>query len=170
MLRAYVDTNVIVARYKPGDPLHESADRLFGLPEATFYVSPLTLVELYSAFSRVEIESTLPELNLHALVAFCLKDCKLELISKSHLLRAKVAEREFKAPLEYCLAVKLAEQLRLRALDLLHVTYALLLKKAKLADVLITGDEEILEKGDLISAATGVRVRHPKELNSELSV
>lgn len=55
MIKAYVDTSVIVARYKPDDPLHEASENLFKLSEAVLYISPLTIVELYSVLSRVRI-------------------------------------------------------------------------------------------------------------------
>ena len=59
MIKAYIDTNVVVARYKPNDPLHEIAEKLFNLPQVELYASPLTLVELYSVLSRVHIETSL---------------------------------------------------------------------------------------------------------------
>ena len=51
--RLYVDTSVIVARYKPRDEMYNSAESLFNQGGVHFFVSPLTLVELYAVLSRI---------------------------------------------------------------------------------------------------------------------
>jgi len=164
VIKAYVDTSVIVARYKPGDPLHEVSENLFKLSDATLYISPLTLVELYSVLSRVRVEVPVEGLNLHPLIHFIIKDCRLHVISIPLLARRSIAGCGVLAPAEYYLAIGLSHRLKLRTLDLLHIAYALILRRKGMADVMITGDEDILKCGKEILAATGVLVRGPQNL------
>jgi predicted nucleic acid-binding protein len=58
--RLYVDTSVIVARYKPRDELYDSAESLFNQGGIHFFVSPLTLAGLYAVFSRVRDQTHTP--------------------------------------------------------------------------------------------------------------
>lgn len=167
MIKAYVDTSIIVARYKPNDPLHKGADNLFKLSEATLYISPLTVVELYSVLSRVRINALIEGLTLHSLIHFIIKDCRLHVISIPLLAKKGIAGYDIAAPAEYYLAMKLSHQLKLRTLDLLHITYALLLRRKGIASILITGDEDILKRRKEILDATGVLVKDPKDLKCE---
>ncbi|MGC8577032.1 MAG: hypothetical protein ACP5KW_06465 [Thermoproteota archaeon] len=75
-----------------------------------------------------------------------------------------VTSYEVHAPLEYHLAIELSEQLKLRTLDLLHVAYTSILKRAKITDTLITGDEEVLESREQILNSAEVQVRHPRDV------
>jgi len=159
----YVDTSVIVARYKPGDPLYNDSNALFQR-EYRFVVSPLVLVELYSVFSRIRPYIRLPKplkgVALNSLVRFVIDDCKLTVMY--NLLIARIREGACRVPLEYIYAMRLAEALRLRALDLLHVAQASLLNGE--VEALVTGDEELLERRERIKELTGLSVASPREL------
>ncbi|MBM5805977.1 MAG: type II toxin-antitoxin system VapC family toxin [Candidatus Verstraetearchaeota archaeon] len=65
-------------------------------------------------------------------------------------------------PLEYLVAMRMAEKLGLRALDLLHIAYATLMKEE--IDAFITGDEEILEERDGIKNISGVEIASVQEV------
>jgi hypothetical protein len=154
---------VIVARYKPKDPLFKVADSFFNL-EAEFYISSLGLVELFSVLSRVVVKAPIGRPSLSTLVSFVLRDCNLHLIKKSYFTTTTIAGLEFTIPLEYYAAMRLARTLRLRALDLLHVAIASLARKDGLLQVFVTGDKEILRRRKRIQASTGLLVKHPSEL------
>jgi hypothetical protein len=80
------------------------------------------------------------------------------------LARRSIAGCGVLAPAEYYLAMGLSHQLKLRTLDILHIAYALILRRKGMADMMITGDEDILKCGKEILAATGVHVRGPQNL------
>ena len=162
MSKYYVDTCVIVARYKPRDPLHEHSEKFFAL-NAEFYASPATLLELQAVFSSVKRELVLPApLPIDALAAFVVRDCNLKLVPKGYLVRRSVASQEVKVPFEYVVGSRFAERLRLRALDLVHVAYAWLLKRTAGVKALVTGDDEILRRSEVVEDVAGIRVLHPK--------
>ncbi len=92
---------------------------------------------------------------------------RLILASRSYIIKSAIAGYEFRQPIEYYLATELAERFRLRALGILHVAYASLLKKTKLVDIFITGDEEIIEQRGQIHKATEVLVKHPREITKQ---
>ena len=58
--------------------------------------------------------------------------------------------------------MRLADALKLRALDLLHVAQAALLEGE--VEALVTGEEEILERRKRIEKLTGLSVTSPREL------
>lgn len=65
-------------------------------------------------------------------------------------------------PLEYVEARRLAVDLRLRALDLLHVAYSsLLLKTGTPIAEFVTGDDELVARAKMIQRLTGIRVTRP---------
>jgi hypothetical protein len=65
--------------------------------------------------------------------------------------------------LEHYVVTKLAGSLCLRTLDMLHLSYAWILKKTSGINLLVTGDEEILEKAESIRKSLGIKVYHPKQ-------
>lgn len=161
----YLDTNVIVARYKPADPLYQDVNELFS-GGFGFFISPITLFELYSVISRIRPNLVLPQEARHASIAtivrFMIEDCGLKPAFKTLLASSYLLGERVRSPLEYWLTMMLAEKLRLRVLDLLHIAYAAMLRdKVK---VFVTGDDEILEQADAIEKAVELKVKHPKEL------
>lgn len=166
----YVDTSVIIARYDPEDELHVHSEGLFSFENADFYISPLSLLELYSVLSRVALEispsPTSKELLLDTLVAFMVKDCRLKMVSKIYIARQDIAGWSLRLPLEYSLAMRYAGDLELRALDLLHLMCAWLLKRSHPVDAFITGDGEILDKAEIIDEVFKIKVLHPRHVKS----
>jgi predicted nucleic acid-binding protein len=131
----YLDTNVIISYVDELDSKHEDAKELFSILEDDRAVSRLTLAELASAFSRADLDNP---------VAFALYS-----IEQSG---AKVADVDFndiiiKAP-------KLAEELRLRTLDLFHLVICAEIR----AEIFVTFDENIVNKSEDIHRLLKVRI------------
>jgi len=158
-MRVYVDTNVIIARYMEEDELKQSADALLGRRDLYLLGSPLTVVELASVLSRVRIRLRgRRRANIPSLVRYILLDSGVRIETPLAVVRSKLLGGY--VPLEYHLSLAYAERLRLKTLDLIHVAYA----SALGADVLATGDREILDRREEIVEEAGVDVKHPSEL------
>jgi len=162
----YLDTNVIIARYKPWDPLYEVSNKLLSNESFEFFISPVTLFELYAVISRLRPNLVLPQeakyASVNTIVRFVVEDCNLKLISKTYLVTTYFMDQRVRIPFEYSMSTILAEKLRLRALDLLHIAYASMLKDK--VQIFVTGDDEILEKRDVIKKFTEFEIKHPKDL------
>ncbi len=134
----YVDTSVMVSYVNERDPLHgKSVEAIEGLSEVRA-ASRLTTVELASVFSRVT--GSAGE-ELEALVEYTLRRCGVEVI--------EVDWRDV-----FSLALEQAGNLRLKALDLLHVAAAY---RAG-AEAFLTFDRDILSKGEAVERHLGLRV------------
>jgi len=163
----YVDTSVIIARYKPNDELYRYSSRIFELKNVSFYISPITLLELFSVLSRIKDSLTVPFKEkplIASLVTFIVKDCRLKVASKAYTIKKRIAGSELRTPIEYYLAMKYAESLRLRTLDMLHVVYAWLFKRLYDVRGLVTGDEEIIRRSEAINECFGIEILHPREV------
>ncbi|MEM3124069.1 MAG: PIN domain-containing protein [Nitrososphaerota archaeon] len=163
----YVDTSVIIARYKPDDEVYEYAEKLLSRDDVRFYASTLTLVELSAVLSRLLDELIIPqgyEKDLNTLLAFIVKDCKLHFTPHLHTLSVDFHARKIRMPLEYYLAIAHAEKLKLRALDLLHICHAVILGRFHNITSFITGDEELIAQSDMINTMFGLHVKHPRDI------
>jgi len=166
----YLDTNVIIARYKPADPLHEVSDKLLSSGKFEFFISPITLFELYSVISRLYPNMIFPQevesISVDTLVHFIVEDCNLKLVSKNYLVTTYFRKRKIRMPFEYLMSMMLAEKLKLKALDLLHIAYAAMLRDS--IQTFVTGDSEILERKSIIKDIVGIEVEHPKNFLDDL--
>jgi predicted nucleic acid-binding protein len=151
---AYVDTNVLISYYFDEEELHEVSTRIFNMLKTMrkkVYISPLTLVELYSVIARNLSKYRLPphytvldeKGKIHALVKDILEyskpilvddESKLELLDKSSVFHI------------YKKAIDYVATLKLRSLDLMHITYAIELAKRGLVDTFITLDKELISR------------------------
>jgi len=165
MVTVYVDTNIIIAKYKPDDPLYKSVNKFFGMGY-DYVISPITLIELYSVLARIRpflrLEKGLENANLDTIIAFIIHDLKLKLVARSFMTRLQVFGTKIRIPLEYHLVIKLAEKLKLKTLDILHIAYAYLLRDV--LNYFTTGDSDILGAKEIIEQQIGVKVRAPSEL------
>ena len=166
----YLDTNVIIARYKPADPLHKVSGKLLRSEEFEFFISPITLFELYSVISRLYPNMIFPQevesISVDTLVHFIVEDCNLKLVSKNYLVTTYFRKRKIRMPFEYLMSMMLAERLKLRALDLLHIAYIAMLRDS--IQAFVTGDGEILERKSIIKDIVGIEVEHPKNILDDL--
>jgi predicted nucleic acid-binding protein len=162
---AYVDTNVIISFYFDDERNHEIArkivDRLRGR-NTILYASPLTTVELFSAISR-----KLPNLRLPPHVEIIVKELKPGEETIVHILVRNMLESlnitvvdddpivdlfDNRVRMFYVFrkAIENSVSLKLRTLNLIHVSYALQLASKGLLDTFVTLDKEIIDKRDFI--------------------
>lgn len=165
MVVVYVDTNVIIARYKPNDPLYSVANKLFE-NNYDFVISPVTLVELYSVLSHVKpflkFKRGFENVNIDTILAFILYDSKLRIVARNFMSKMQILSKKFRFPLEYYLAIRFAKKFSLRTLDLLHIAYAYILRN--MIDYVITGDHDILKIRGPLRQYIGLEIKEPTEL------
>ncbi|MEX0568173.1 MAG: type II toxin-antitoxin system VapC family toxin [Candidatus Njordarchaeota archaeon] len=165
MVIVYVDTSVVIAKYKPSDSLYQDANRFFE-KDYDFVISPITLMELYSVLARIRtfirLEQGLENANVDTIIAFIVHDLKLRLVARSFMTRLQIFGAKIRAPLEYHLAIKFSEKLRLKTLDMLHVAYAYMLRK--ILSYFVTYDDDILKARKSIEQQVGIKIRRPSEL------
>jgi len=165
--RFYVDTSVIVARYKPSDELYNSSERLFSQRGILLYVSPLSLAELYAVLSRVREQIHTPSSihpSINTLVAFIVRECRLHIITQANSVTKKLGTTKLRTSPEYFISMKVAEKLQLKTLDLLHLAYASLARVRYRVNGFVTGDKEILDRSRLIRTALRLEVLHPVQV------
>ncbi len=88
-----------------------------------------------------------------------IESCSLKFASKTYLTTIYSRNLKIRIQFEYSMAAALAEKLKLRALDLLHILYtSMLMDKIKL---LVTCDNGILKMRKVIEKFTELKVVHP---------
>ncbi len=133
----YVDTNVLVSFINPSDPLHKRASELLSGHDE-LVVSKFVVVELYSVYSRT---MSLSDIELEAIVQYTLRKANVQVINVDwDKLIAK--------------ASSYANKLKLKTLDLLHVTASYLIG----ANSIITFDKDIKKKADTIQKELQITV------------
>ena len=169
-MMAYVDTNVILARYFPGDKLHDRATRFLERDRERKIISPISLAELAAVLSRLdvglraadELLQAPPKRRIRALVEFMVKDSNLLVASVPVQAKFKVAGTILLAPIEYHSCIRLAHLLRLKTLDLLHLAYADNLRKSGHdLNAFATFDTEILAKAELVQQEMEIEIKEP---------
>ena len=167
---AYVDTSVVISRYMPKDPMNRISQEFFS-KDRTSYITPLTLTELHSVFSRTMEQIHLPEnvridlpLAVSTLVSLTIKHCNLTIASVPYTVLAEIGGLSVRAPIEQAISYFLAGKLKLRSLDLLHIALCWVLKMQQRVDLFVTADDEITSKKEIIQKETGVRVKHLKDM------
>jgi len=166
---AYVDTNVILARYFPEDKLHRKATAFLEADRKKI-ASPVSVVELAAVVSRLQSEMRAPrELlrepptrRIRAIVEFLIRDCNLIIIAVPARAKIKFAGTILSVPLEYHSSIRLAHALELKALDLIHLAYADTLRKwGHEVETFVTGDSDILNNSEKIREELGIEVEEP---------
>ena len=157
--------------YIPKDPMHKISQEFFSKKDYTLYITPLTLTELYSVFSRMLEKILLPKelkvdfpVTVSTLVNFAIKHCNLTVASMPYTVLAEVGDLTVRAPIEQALSYSLAGRLKLQSLDLLHIALCWVLKMQERIDLFVTIDDEITSKREIIREETGVKVKHLKEM------
>jgi predicted nucleic acid-binding protein len=131
----YLDTNVIISYVDELDSKHGDAERLFSILENDRVVSKLTLAEIASAFSRANLDNPI------ALALYSIEQ------SGAKFVDVDFNDIIIKAP-------KLAEELRLRTLDLFHLVICGEIH----AETFATFDENIINMSEDIHRLLNVRI------------
>jgi len=168
---AYVDTSAIISRYMPKDPMHKISQEFFSKKGYALYITPLSLTELHSVFSRMLEQILLPKevkvdlpVTVSTLANFAIKHCNLTVASIPYTVLAEIGDLTVRAPIEQAMSYLLAGTLKLRSLDLLHIALCWVLKMQQRVDLFVTIDDEIDSKREIIREETGVKVKHLKEM------
>jgi predicted nucleic acid-binding protein len=129
----YIDTNVIVSYVDEKDPNHDKVVAMFKRLDRERVVSQLTLLELSSIYARAELERPI-SLAISSIKRFnaSMIETDLNIIMKESLRRVPT--------------------LRLKTLDLLHISVAKLMGAKSLA----TLDKEIARRADMIKKSTAL--------------
>ncbi|MCD6196046.1 MAG: type II toxin-antitoxin system VapC family toxin [Staphylothermus sp.] len=135
---SYVDTNVLIAYINSDDALHNDAVELLDKILRDKYVSDLSIVELYSVFSRT---MDLSDIEINALVKYTLRKTSVQRINVKW-------ERVFKQAKEY------ANIFKLKSLDLLHLMVAIISN----CSYFITFDKDILKRSKVIEEETNIKI------------
>jgi predicted nucleic acid-binding protein len=169
---AYVDTNVILAKYFPEDKLHSRAAAFLELGRKRKIASPVSVVELAAVVSRLqrdirapkEVLQEPPRRRIRATVEFMIRDCNLTITSVPARAKIKIAGTILSVPLEYDSSIRLAHALELKTLDLIHLAYADNLRKwGHEVESFVTGDSDILNNSEKIQEQLGIEVKEPAE-------
>ena len=167
---AYVDTNVIVARYFPEDELHERATNFLEESQKRKIISPVSLAELAAVLSRlgsplsapVELLQASPKRRIRAVLEFMVRDSHLLVASVPAQAKFKLAGTILSTPIEYLSCIRLAHLLNLKTLDLLHLVYADNLRRSgHHVNAFATFDGEILNKAALIQQEMDIEITEP---------
>lgn len=131
----YLDTSVIISYVDELDSKHQDAKKLFKVLESNRVISKLNLVELISIFSRANLDNPM---------AFALYS-----IEQSG---AKVIDVDFNNVIAK--APKLAQELKLRTLDLLHLLTCAEIR----AYFFATFDETVINRSEEISRVLKIKI------------
>jgi len=168
-MMAYVDTNVIIAKYVPANKLSSRATAFLESRDRKI-ASPVSVIELAAVISRIDSNMEAPQELLQApprrrvrtLVEFMIRDSGVFLASVPAQARIKVAGVILSVPIEYQNCIRLAHALKLKTLDLVHLAYADGLRKwGHDIDTFVTFDADILERSDAIHDELGIEIKEP---------
>ncbi|MET1159475.1 MAG: PIN domain-containing protein [Thermoprotei archaeon] len=135
----YVDTSVLISYINPEDTLHDKASKYIEKYRTyKLVVSDLTVIELYSVYSRTIDVS---DVELNALVRYTLRKIGVEkqVVDWNRVFRE---------------AGKYANKLKLKTLDLLHLTIAVTIG----CRIFLTFDKDIVNRKEQVYDVLSVEV------------
>ena len=148
----YIDTSVIIAAFDSLDQRRDVARRIIEDEEEKI-ISEITLLELASVLSRRDLkEEILKELNLEerliipTLLIYLLRKFNFKYEGLDGNITMPMIGRIY---LPVAKAINLAGRAKLRALDLLHLSYAKSIKKVTTLVTLDENFEKLSEVSDL---------------------
>lgn len=168
----YIDTNIILARYAPEEPLHDEAKNLLAEIEdgkLTAVTSILTLIEVVSTTSRAydslkdKPESLRREEVAGAFLRRVLKIRNLDFIPVGGEVSIKVDEQHVKLPVLFAVALDIGSKTGVKTLDNIHLSAAYIASRiyGHKIDHFITLDEDILRHRQEINKLIETKVATP---------
>jgi predicted nucleic acid-binding protein len=137
-MATYLDTSVIVARYMPADPAFNGVERLFRASPEARYISEISVLELHCVFSRLMRGgmlsariglSSFVDLDrnekVKVAVEHAIRTWRLTVVTPERTYaRFPLSRQTIETQHEFFEAMRNAPALGLKALDMLHLTYA----------------------------------------------
>ncbi|MFP3984608.1 MAG: type II toxin-antitoxin system VapC family toxin [Candidatus Bathyarchaeia archaeon] len=165
----YLDTNVVLARYAPGEPRHDEAKILLNRierGELSAVTSVLSLVEVVCATSRAyeRFDDRVGELGQTEVAGAFLRRVvninNLEFIPMGGEISVNVTERQVKLPALFALALEIGAKTGVKTLDTLHLASASIASRiyGQKIDYFVTLDEDILKRREDISGLIECKV------------
>ena len=179
MTSAYLDTNVIIARYMPSDPNFRQVEKFFRSSPDTRYISEVSILELYCVFSRLIRASALSTLRdqddfgkltvdekVRVAVEHALRTCKLKVIPSERTFdRLPASKQMLEIPHELFEAIRCSPEFGVKTLDALHLAYASAIKElVQDLETFATLDKDISARSENIRNKIGINVVTPTEI------
>ena len=176
MLLIYLDTNVILARYAPGEPQHGEAKGLVSKIEAgklSAVTSVLTLIEVACATSRAyeRFDEKVRGLGREEVAGAFLRRvvgiAELGFIPLGGEVSVDVADRRVEFPALFVLALEIGAKAGVKTLDALHLASASVASRiyGHKVDCFVTLDEDILRRREALGSLIETRVVAPADLS-----
>ena len=176
-MRVYLDTNVLVAYFKPNDPYYLDSRAILNCSRINKVVSFLTLAEFSSAISRLEkggqvefapeiraiISKIPPREKAIILSKYIVKKFNLEVLGAKEPVNLKIGDKPVLFPLEFLKIINLSCELGLKTLDNLHIAVVALENKIAEIKYFVTGDNDIIDHRERTLSVTGCPALTPKE-------
>lgn len=170
----YIDTSIIIAKYKQQDEYHEFANQILNSDINTKIISHISLVELSSVLSRNKenikfadvkgIELLSGKEKILFFLKYIISDSGLKLQNFTGMNEITSIIPQEQIFMDYHQAISISMRSNLRTLDNLHLATAQNIVSFKGIDLeyFLTGDHEILDNEEL-SDIIGIQIIHPKE-------
>jgi predicted nucleic acid-binding protein len=175
-MATYLDTSVIVARYMPADPAFNAVERLFRASPEARYISEISVLELHCVFSRLIRGGMLSariglssfahlETNEKVKVAVehAIRSWRLSVAAPQRTYaRFPLSRQTIEIQHELFEANRTAPTFGLKALDMLHLTYAKTMRES-VPDLktFTTLDGEIISRRREIQDELDIKVVSP---------
>ena len=162
----YVDTSVLVTSLNTTDPYYHSTIDFLGSSLSKKIISPLVLTELISVISRKikaitfhrtirKLTGTIPKNKEMFIIMYLLRKFNLSVLPTN----SKKTTLFGMMPSIFATAISLASDIKLKTLDLLHISQAYLYKKEGYEiDYLVTLDNDFVKYKEEIHEITGIEI------------
>lgn len=170
----YVDTSIIIAKYKKQDEYYKYANQILNPDKNKKCISHITLVELSSVLSRnidnihlseiEELDALSDKEKILFMIKYIIADCGFKIYNFTGLNEISSIIPKDQISMDYQQAINISMKSKLRTLDNLHFATVknIVTFKGINIEYFLTGDHEILENTE-ISDILDMQIIHPKE-------
>lgn len=168
----YIDTHIVLSYNFVTEETHIKAFNLINKIKRSsgdFYISPLTVLELYCVVSRNIAKYRLPPIALSLsdkdkveyIINYSIRAMNLKICNEDNINEVldNLGVEIFS---EYHCAIELSPALRLKSLDMLHIAYAFRLRKEGKIRYIVSLDDEIRKRKSLIKSETNLNLIYKK--------
>lgn len=175
-MSTYLDTGVILTRYVPTDSRSQQVEAFFENSREARYVSEISVLELYSVFSRLVRADTLkpadtasnfqhlnPDEKVKVAVEHAIRTWRLKTFATDRSpLKLAVGRQTIEIGHELFEAIRLSSKFGLKTLDNLHLAYASAIREVEPdLSTFTTLDKEIISRRKEVERQTGIRIVEP---------